>query len=152
MEVVHIEDGNQTLIKILTSEELESEFFAEVETLWSRWEYACTVFEQNPKYLFCFGSKLPTTTHAVINAYQLMDEYGSAMLVFSTDFVVPELAPTPTNLQQCHQHKNLHQPTHQRFSRPSNHPHKIPKPPNRLVHRDRQKLPDMEINLGSAGL
>jgi len=97
MEVVHIENGDQTLIKILTPEELEGQFFAEVEALWSRWTYACTVFEQNSKYLFCFGGRLPVTTQAVIHVHQLMDEYGSSTLVFSTDFAVPELVPTPTN-------------------------------------------------------
>ncbi len=96
-EVVHIENGHQTLIKILTPEELAGQFFAEVEVLWSRWEYVCTVFEQNSKYLFCFGGRLPATTQAVIRVHQLMDEYGSSTLVFSTDFAVPELVPTPTN-------------------------------------------------------
>ena len=95
-EVVHIENGHQTLIKILTSEELAGQFFAEVEALWSRWTYACTVFEQNSKYLFCFGGRLPVTTQAVIHVHKTMDEYGSSTLVFSSDFAVPELLPTPT--------------------------------------------------------
>ena len=90
-EVIHIEDGKMTMAKIKASVDLEGSFFAELATLSSTWEYVCTIYQYNQKYLFCFGGKLPDREQASIFVFQEADQDGEAALVFATDFVVPVL-------------------------------------------------------------
>ena len=90
-EVIHIENGKMTMVKIKATVDLEGSFYAELATSSSTWEYACTIYQYNQKYLFCFGGKLPDREQAIIFIFQDSDQDGEAVLVFVTDLLVPVL-------------------------------------------------------------
>jgi hypothetical protein len=90
-EVLHIEGGKMTLIKIKAPSDLEGSFYAEVENNTSKWEYACTIYQFNQNYLFCFGGKLPEQSEAVINVFLDAGEGRDAVLVFTAEILVPVL-------------------------------------------------------------
>lgn len=95
-EVLFIEDGLQNLVKIRFSEELEGQFFAKVENLWSEFAYSCFIFNESKLDLYCLGAKLRPASQAAI--YVFKGELGSdeARIIFSNTFEVPYLILQPT--------------------------------------------------------
>lgn len=102
IEVLHLEEDNQTLIKTLFPEPLEGEFFAQVQALWSSYDYDCSISELFPDQLYCLGSRLPATNRAEIQIYQRTTAEEDAVLIFSGEFTVPALGVTPTSSPSSH--------------------------------------------------
>ena len=55
-EVVHIENGSQTMAKILFLEKLEGNFFAKVENLWSFSSANTNVYADANKYIYSYSN------------------------------------------------------------------------------------------------
>jgi hypothetical protein len=95
-EVLHIENGRETLIKIVFNELQEGNYFAEVTVRWSSWLYRCSIPYANRNYLYCFGNKLPATNQAKIRVYQGSFGDENPPTYFTESFSVPELVSRPT--------------------------------------------------------
>lgn len=96
LQVLHIENGAQSLIKIYLPEMSEGIYQAEVEAAWSRYHYLCNFFQEIEGVLYCFGERLPATNMAILVVYHSVGEGSSQELIYSTEFVVPEFVATPT--------------------------------------------------------
>jgi hypothetical protein len=96
-EVVHIDNGTQTMVKILFPEKLEGAFFAIVENLWSEYDYQCFILGESNQDLFCLGANLRPVTQANIRVYKDDASSEDSTLVFSDSFEVPVLILQPTN-------------------------------------------------------
>ena len=95
-EVIHIENGEQTLIKIKFSGKIEGQFYAEVAAFWSKLIYPCSIYGESQNYLFCFGPMLNATNQANIRIFQLEGGSERSDIIFTSDFAVPQLESTPT--------------------------------------------------------
>jgi hypothetical protein len=95
-KVLHIENGEQTLIKIIFPKQLRGSFYANIEILWSTWDYICGIPEFSQDLLYCFGSRLPATNRANISVHKGEIGDGNSTLYFSEIFVVPEFISQKT--------------------------------------------------------
>jgi hypothetical protein len=93
---MHLTDnGPQTMIKIITDSSLEGVYRADIEILWNSWDFNCLILGDENDHLFCLGRRLPVTTQASIEVFELLGG-GEGELVFTGTFEVPALGPTKT--------------------------------------------------------
>jgi len=101
-EVVHLDENRpRTMVKIVVPGVLVGEYEAKVEIGTTQWDYVCLMLEESLDYLFCVGDRLPATSLASIQVFQIVDGAEDPILVFDDIFAVPPfLAATPTKTQR----------------------------------------------------
>ena len=94
IEVVHLEEGGQSMVKIFVPRVIVGEFLAEVQILWTTWNYNCLLIDESKDRLFCVGPRLPPSDQAIIRVFEVLIDPEEELLVFETEFVVFEYIPS----------------------------------------------------------
>jgi hypothetical protein len=96
--VVHLqENGPKSMLRISTPGVVEGDFFANVTIAWNNWDYDCIFIEEIINHLFCIGGRLPATSSAIVEVFEVVNADTEPILVFISEFRVPIFIPLPTN-------------------------------------------------------